>query len=540
MKYIPINDFEKHYPFSKIIFKGDGRRIYDGKDYVVKEVDNIHDFLREVNYYCSFNHPFIMNIDTISYINKSYTNIDRKTKYKDQTSFLIKMKKGKDTIQAITDGNISLQELTFDILNALSYLHERGIGHFDIKDENIIIHEGKAKLIDFGFSNRCKPYDYHHKKDFFCDDIAGFTDTHVDPQFYPLEMDSIKSDIYSFGVILYDLYMIKYNNAETPWDDRKGLPYPDLNSIKDKKLKDFISECFKPWNLRKSSKELLNHSYIQSNKYHSIDIKDKYIPWIHSENRYKNCDKFNQIMIDVCKQMDKYNIDTKNAFDIIHDIQICLGIINPSYDREFSRNICDKIIFLVDSISKESKSPIPFDNDFELLFEILDVLDGQITHLTYYSFSPDVKFYPILFEDTLRCNYNPNYMRDLNNITMINQSQTGQLNYEKFRTIYDLIKDNIKFLKPFEEIPNSISVYNFNKFPSILIKDYERYIKILINSKKKYEFEGDENFTVIMNYMELLPKINKNLYFEFENYMNQTERRRQILSMIEKSIEYIK
>lgn len=45
------------------------------------------------------------------------------------------------------------------LLNALNYVHEKGIAHRDIKPENVLF-EKKTKLvkiIDFGISKRVKP-----------------------------------------------------------------------------------------------------------------------------------------------------------------------------------------------------------------------------------------------------------------------------------------------------------------------------------------------------------------------------------------------
>jgi serine/threonine protein kinase len=44
-------------------------------------------------------------------------------------------------------------EYVKDIIEALTYMHEKSIAHRDIKPENIVISsEGVAKLCDFGWS----------------------------------------------------------------------------------------------------------------------------------------------------------------------------------------------------------------------------------------------------------------------------------------------------------------------------------------------------------------------------------------------------
>ena len=123
-------------------------------------------------------------------------------------------------------GALTVDEILFlarQVLSALSAIHEKGIVHSDIKPQNVVVlPDGHVCLMDFGISRRhttVKPRDYADDDPTFGglfsdepvseeespSDLAVGTVHYVSPeQAEGREIDH-RSDIYSFGVMLYEM-----------------------------------------------------------------------------------------------------------------------------------------------------------------------------------------------------------------------------------------------------------------------------------------------------------------------------------------------
>ncbi|GIL67254.1 hypothetical protein Vafri_20688 [Volvox africanus] len=92
-----------------------------------------------------------------------------------------------------------------EVASALQYLHTQGFVHCDLKPENVLLKEANnrrgftAKLADFGLSELRSPDGQ------VVGDLGG-TVTHVAPESVLHRQVSSASDMYAFGILMWELY----------------------------------------------------------------------------------------------------------------------------------------------------------------------------------------------------------------------------------------------------------------------------------------------------------------------------------------------
>src|SRR5262249_17274966 len=83
-------------------------------------------------------------------------------------------------------------ELLMQLLQALSYLHRRGVVHRDLKPSNVLVKTGQVKVLDFGISIMKGQRSA----------VSG-TLTYMAPEILRGESANIAADLYAVGVIAY-------------------------------------------------------------------------------------------------------------------------------------------------------------------------------------------------------------------------------------------------------------------------------------------------------------------------------------------------
>jgi serine/threonine-protein kinase len=94
------------------------------------------------------------------------------------------------------------RRLALEILVALEEAHSRGILHRDLKPANILVtSKGSAKLLDFGLSTLLE----HQGVTLTGEGMAVGTPAYMSPEQVRGERADIRSDVFSMGVVLYEL-----------------------------------------------------------------------------------------------------------------------------------------------------------------------------------------------------------------------------------------------------------------------------------------------------------------------------------------------
>jgi serine/threonine protein kinase len=106
-----------------------------------------------------------------------------------------------------------------EIASALDYLHSQGIIHRDLKSQNILLDlRDISYLTDFGLARMVST-----------STVAFHTGHGTPPYASPEQIQSraltAKSDLYSFGILLYEMF-----TGQLPWNGKKQLSIEQLNS----------------------------------------------------------------------------------------------------------------------------------------------------------------------------------------------------------------------------------------------------------------------------------------------------------------------
>ena len=169
----------------------------------IKDVKNI---IKEFEILNKINHPCIC---TAYYINTQETVKDTNVKSNNNTIAIFLEYLEFDLKSELQKGlNDTLKtRIVVEISHALNFLHKHGMIHRDLKIENIMLNSVyQAKLVDFGLIriHECIP-EYSYVAESMTKGVG--TLLYMSPEMLNEEEYDYKTDVYSFGMVLYVMFV---------------------------------------------------------------------------------------------------------------------------------------------------------------------------------------------------------------------------------------------------------------------------------------------------------------------------------------------
>ncbi len=147
-------------------------------------------FRREIQMLASLNHPNIARLHTAFY-------------FEEQLVMMMELVEGEDLRTLSRSTRIPIPQLldyASQALRALEYAHARGVVHRDIKPANMMVSPGgQMKVLDFGLAQ-----DGTSTELTIAGSVVG-SPIYMSPEQVRGEKATTQSDLYSFGVTLYEL-----------------------------------------------------------------------------------------------------------------------------------------------------------------------------------------------------------------------------------------------------------------------------------------------------------------------------------------------
>lgn len=117
------------------------------------------------------------------------------------------------------------QRTVEQLLDAVAYLHRKGVVHNDLKPENILISrvDNTLKIIDFGLSDNDAYFLYKR---------LGCTPKYASPELLAHQQTDCRSDIYSLGLIARDILGERHKRVwKKAASEQKGKRYANIEQM---------------------------------------------------------------------------------------------------------------------------------------------------------------------------------------------------------------------------------------------------------------------------------------------------------------------
>jgi non-specific serine/threonine protein kinase/serine/threonine-protein kinase len=144
--------------------------------------------------------------------------------------FVMELIEGQPIVNYCDSHRLSTTErlkLSLQVCSAVQYAHQHLIVHRDIKPDNILVNaEGVAKLMDFGIAKILDADTDAGQRDVTDTRLRAFTMGYASPEQIKGEPITTASDVYSLGVVLYELL-----TGHSPYRTTKRTPHEMARAI---------------------------------------------------------------------------------------------------------------------------------------------------------------------------------------------------------------------------------------------------------------------------------------------------------------------
>lgn len=258
-------------------------KIISKKDSI--ENDFFETIVNEINVLKTLSHPHIVKLhESFEIKNEGEEYIVMIMEYCENGDLLLYVTNRKSCDESL------LKKIIIGFLEAVQYLHHKGISHGDIKPENVLLDSNfSPKLCDFGFCNTNL---------IAGDDSKNGTLYYSAPElFTDGEYNTLKVDIYAIGITLYSLSELRFPFKDG--DDESIVKQIIANKLS---INNHINSQLRQIVIRCTDKEPMNRPTI------SAILKDPYFTNINcteKDNNLKTVKKIPSLSQDINKSEEK-------------------------------------------------------------------------------------------------------------------------------------------------------------------------------------------------------------------------------------------
>ena len=105
--------------------------------------------------------------------------------------------------------------LIIQMLQAIHYLHRRGVLHRDLKPDNVLVVDNHVRVMDFGLAVETKSGTEH----FESSNVIAGTLAYMSPEIFVSERFTRETDLWAVGIMLYELLVERFPFTRTSVTD---------------------------------------------------------------------------------------------------------------------------------------------------------------------------------------------------------------------------------------------------------------------------------------------------------------------------------